>query len=317
MSEIKKPIKAYSTASEVVAFYNTDLTGKVVIVTGANSGIGLETARVLSSVGAKVILPCRTLEKSNGAIDTIKKTVPDADLIPMELDLADLASVRAFAQDFINLDLSLDILINNAGIMICPKSFTKDGFETQFGVNHLGHFLLTELLTEKLKSSAPSRIVIVSSCVISQMLSNKGIDFDNLNAEKGYNSCTAYGQAKFANVLHAKELQRRFDQEGVDITVTSLHPGVVETNLGRYIGLGGLWDTIRSTRNYKTLLLDFMHVKKVPAGASTNVLCAVSPDIIKGEFYSDNAVNTALLNEQTDNLEMAKKLFDVSKKLVA
>jgi retinol dehydrogenase-12 len=139
-----------------------------VIVTGANPGTGLETAHVLSYIGAKVIIPCRTLEKSNGAVECIEKTVPNADLVLMQLYLSDLASVKAFAQTFFELNLRLNILINNAGVMACPKSFTKDGFETQFGVNHLGHFYLTQLLTEKFKESAQSRIVNVSSTVNSQ-----------------------------------------------------------------------------------------------------------------------------------------------------
>lgn len=221
-----KKIIRLTSAEEIFKFYNTDLTGKVVIVTGANSGIGLETARVLSSVGAKAIIPCRTLEKANGAIEHIKKTVPHADLVPMQMDLSDLSTVKSFAQSFLDLDLPLHILINNAGIMACPKSFTKDGFEMQFGVNHLSHFYLTQLLTEKLKASAPARVVIVSSSANSQFVSDKGMDFDNLNAEKKkYNAFSVYGQSKLANIYHAKELQRRFDEEGIDITVTSLHPG--------------------------------------------------------------------------------------------
>ncbi|KAF1797256.1 hypothetical protein V8B55DRAFT_1576907 [Mucor lusitanicus] len=310
-------ITASSSAEDIVKFYKTDLTGKVVIVTGSNSGIGLENARVLSSVGAKVIIPCRTLEKANGAIQEIKKTVPQADLVPMQLDLSDLSSIEAFANAFLALDLPLHILINNAGIMACPKSFTKDGFETQFGVNHLGHFYLTELLTDKLKQSAPARVVIVSSSGNSQMLGARGIDFDNLNAEKRYSYFKVYGQSKLANILHAKELQRRFDAQNVDITVVSLHPGFVESNLMRHSSVAMVLDFFCCMRNYKTSFQEMSTKKQVGVGASTNVYCAVSPDIKGGAFYSDNAVNTILLNEQAENQEMAKKLWDVSNKMIA
>lgn len=312
MSSKLNQIHADSTAEDIVKFYNTDLTGKVVIVTGSNTGVGLETARVLASVGAKVIIPCRTLEKAEGAIKVIKTSVPNADLIGLQLDLSDTASIRSFAKEFIDLGISLDILINNAGIMACPKSFTKDGFETQFGVNHLGHFLLVELLTEKLKSTKHSRIVIVSSSGNSQFVSESGIDFENLNAEKKYSAFGVYGQSKLANILHAKELQRRFDAENVDITVTSLHPGNVETELTRHMGISTIVNMFCTMRNYKTSFREGANRKKATVGASTNVFCAVSPDIVKGGFYSNNAINTDLLNEQADNKEMAKKLFEVS-----
>jgi retinol dehydrogenase-12 len=314
MSAIKKIVRLTS-AEDLVNIYKTNLTGKVVIVTGSNSGIGLETARVLSSVGAKVIIPCRTLEKSDGAIKEIKKTVPNADLVPMQLDLSDLASIKAFAQGFLLLDLPLHILINNAGIMACPKSFTKDGFETQFGVNHLGHFFLTQLLTDKIKASAPSRIVIVSSSGNSQFLSDSGIDFDNLNAEKkNYSPNITYGQSKLANIYHAKELQRRFDAEGVDVTVTSLHPGYISTNLTRHFNLSAFWDIICNMNLRRT---EFVPFKTIPVGASTNVFCAISPDVVKGEFYSDNAVNTSVLNKKANDAACAKRLWEISEKLLA
>lgn len=306
-----------TSAEEIVKIFKTDLTGKVVIVTGSNSGTGLETARVLSSVGAKVIIPCRTLEKSYGAIDYIKETVPQADLVPMQLDLSDLSSIKAFADAFIALDLPLNILINNAGIMACPKSFTKDGFETQFGVNHLGHFYLTNLLANKLKENSLSRVIILSSSANSQLLGSAGIDFDNLNAEKAYSPSKVYGQSKLANIFHAKELQRRFDAQGADVTVVSVHPGYVKTNLARHVSLSMGLDMICNMRNYKTSFQEFGRGKEVDVGASTNVYCAVAPDMKKGAFYSDNAVNTILLNEQANNQDMAKKLWEVSEKMLS
>lgn len=311
------PIDKNTTAEEIIRIYQTDLHGKVAIVTGSNSGLGLETARVLALAHAKVIIPCRTLEKSNGAIEHIRKTVPDADLVPMLLDLSDLSSVQAFVNSFLQLDLPLHILINNAGVVGTPKSYTKDGFETQFGVNHLGHFYLTCLLTEKLKSSAPARVVIVSSAGNYHFCGSEGLDFSNLNGEKSYGPASAYGIAKLANVLHAKELQRRFDREGVDITVTSLHPGAIQTNLGHSgAALRTLVDGLRITRGGWVLINELMHLKSLGAGASTSIFCAVSPDVVKGEYYSDNAVTNERLNEQANNEEMAKQLWDISEKLV-
>lgn len=309
-------IKANSTAEDIVKFYNTNLNGKVVIITGSNTGIGLETARVLASVGAKVIIPCRTLEKAEGAIRTIKTLIPDADLIGMQLDLSDISSIKTFAKEFLDLNIPLNILINNAGIMACPKSLTKDGFETQFGVNHLGHFLLVELLTAKLKASTPSRVVIVSSSGNSQFLSKDGIDFDNLNGEKGYSPFGMYGQSKLANILHAKELQDRFDSQNSDITVVSLHPGSVQTELKRHLDISATFNMFSTMRNYKTALREASNHKNVQVGASTNVYCAVSPDIVKSAFYSNNAINTDLLNEQANNKQMAKKLYEVSQQLL-
>lgn len=308
-----------TTTEDLVELYKPNLTGKVAIVTGSNSGIGLETARVLAKVGAKVIIPCRTLEKAHGAIETIKKSVPEADLVPLQLDLSDLSSIKSFADAFLELQLPLNLLVNNAGIMACPKSFTKDGFETQFAVNHLGHFYLTQLLTNKLKSSASGgvRVVCVSSAANFHFLGKEGLDFSNLNAEKSYSPTIAYGQAKFANILFAKELQRRFDAEGVDITVTSLHPGAVESNLGRHLNLYSVWDSIRNTRGFMSLFKEIIHYKTVKAGASTSIFCCISPEVIKGEFYADNAVNRTVLHEQADNKEMAKQLWDISERLLA
>ncbi|KAL9542069.1 hypothetical protein PS6_009983 [Mucor atramentarius] len=297
-----------TTGEDLVKLYKTNLTSKVAIVTGSNSGIGLETARVLALAGAKVIIPCRTLEKAQEAIKTIKKSVPDAELIPLQLDLSDLSSIKLFADSFLQLGLPLHLLVNNA-----------DGFETQFGVNHMGHAYLTQLLTDKLKSnaSAGARIVCVSSAANFHFLGKEGLDFNNLNAEKNYSPTVAYGQAKFANILFAKELQRRFDAEDVDITVSSLHPGAVESNLGRHLNLSAAWDSIRNTRGFVTLIKEIIRYKNVKSGASTSIYCCVSPNVKKGEFYANNAVNRTVLNEQAGNKEMATQLWNVTEKLLA
>lgn len=319
-NKTKAPIKWSAPATDLLKLYNSDLTGKVMIVTGSNSGIGLETARVLALGGARVIIPCRTLKKSNEAIEHIKKTVPKADLIPMQLDLSDMASIKSFAQSFLALDIPLHVLINNAGLVSNKKEFTKDGFELQFGVNHLGHFYLTQLLTDKIKASAPSRIINVSSCTNVQFLSKKGIDFDNLNGEKeGYSPMTSYATTKLANIYHARELQRRFDAEGVDVTVVSLHPGniMANTGLNRNTTLGVVWDTLRTMRNYRIMMREGFIQKTVEAGASTTVQCAIADDVVKGKFYSDNMINTDLLHEEAENEELAKKLWDISERLLA
>lgn len=314
---VVKEIVWDTTAEDIIKFYKTDLTGKVAIVTGANSGVGQESARVLALAGAKVIIPCRTLGKSNGATEEIKKTVLNADLVPMQLDLSDLSSIKAFATAFLDLSLSLDILMNNASIMNCPRSSTKDGFETQFGVNHLGHFYLIQLLTDKIKASAPSCIAVVSSSANSQTLGKHGIDFDNLNAEKCYSPATAYGQSKLANIYHARKRQRRFDAEGVNVLVTVFHPGNVSSNLTRHTSFPIVMDAICSMRNYETSIQESRTRKQVKAGASTNIYCAVSPDAVKGEFYTNNAINTDLLNKQANNQELARKSWDTSEKLLA
>ncbi|KAI8637249.1 retinol dehydrogenase 14-like protein [Parasitella parasitica] len=310
-------IKWNTSAEDLVKLYKTDLTGKVAIVTGSNSGIGLETARVLALAGATVIIPCRTLEKAHAAIKIIKESVPEAKLVPLQLDLSDLSSIRSFTDAFFELYLPLNLLVNNAGVMAGPKSFTKDGFEVQFGVNHMGHFYLTQLLTNKLKQSAPgARVVCLSSSANYHFLTKEGLDFTNLNAERYYAPMMSYGQAKFANILFAKELQRKFDAEGVDITVTSVHPGAVDSNLGRHLDLYAAWEFIRSTRGFLTLFKEILRFKYVNIGASTSIFCCVSPEVEKGEFYADNAINRSVLNEQADNKEMAKRLWDISEKFL-
>ncbi|KAG1678818.1 Retinol dehydrogenase 11 [Nymphon striatum] len=185
------------------------LDGKVVIITGANTGIGKETAKDLAIRGAKVILACRDLEKAKKSVDDLTKdsNLNAENFAIHKLDLASLNSVRQFATEILKEYENIHILINNAGIMMCPEWKTEDGFEMQFGVNHLGHVLLTNLLLERIKKSAPSRIVIVSS------LAHKygKINFDDLNMEKGYSAGKAYSQSKLANILFAKELASRLE----------------------------------------------------------------------------------------------------------
>ncbi|MCR8657394.1 oxidoreductase [Paenibacillus endoradicis] len=205
----------------------TDVSGKVVIVTGANSGIGFETTLALAERGATVILAVRNMDRGKAAVDKIKSICAGANVRAMLLDLSDLASIRTFAADFLKQYEALSILINNAGIMIPPFQLTQDSFESQFGCNHLGHFALTGLLLERLISTPYSRVVTLSS-----IAAHKGkINFDNLDGSKGYSAWEFYGQSKLANLLFAKELQNKFSSHGIDSVSVACHPGFSQTNL--------------------------------------------------------------------------------------
>jgi len=201
--------------------------GRIAIVTGANSGIGLETAKGLAAKGATVVLACRNLTKANIAAQDIGSQVSAAKLDVMELDLADLDSVRRCANHFSAQYPKLDLLINNAGVMVPPLTKTKQGFELQFGANHLGHFALTGLVLDKLKAAPKARIVNVSSGVHH---SGK-INFTNLNAEKGYVPWNAYAQSKLANLLFTLELNRRLLAAHIAAIATAAHPGWTDTGL--------------------------------------------------------------------------------------
>ncbi len=203
--------------------------GKTIVITGANTGLGYEAARVLSAKGARVVIACRSEQKAQDAIARIEKANGKVDVAYVALDLGDLASVRACAQE-LQSEASIDILINNAGIMIPPYELTKDGFESQFGVNHLGPFALTGLLLDTLSKSAAPRVVNTSSIA---HRSGK-IRFDDINAEKGYNTMARYGMSKIANLLFSYELQRRLDAVGSSTISVACHPGIADTELSRY-----------------------------------------------------------------------------------
>jgi len=204
-----------------------DQRGRVAVVTGANSGLGLATARELARAGASVWLASRSEEKARRAMQSIRNLVPDADLTTSVLDLANLSSVRAFAESYVASGRSLDLLINNAGIMAAPRRLTKDGFESHFGTNHLGHFALTgRLLPALLKTPAP-RVVTVSST-----LHRRGtMNFDDLQGERKYSRWGAYGQSKLANLMFCFELQRRATEAGSPLLSMAAHPGYAATNL--------------------------------------------------------------------------------------
>ncbi|MFE9476977.1 oxidoreductase [Streptomyces spororaveus] len=215
-----------------------DQSGRSAVVTGANSGIGYVTARELARHGAAVVLACRSAARGRAAVIRLRGEVPAAHVEFMPLDLADLASVREFAAEYGRRHASLDLLINNAGVMALPYGRTADGFETQFGVNHLGHFALTGLLLPRLRAAAPgARIVNVSSGfhVLGRIDPDAaGLAGDGLagpGAERGYRRWIAYGRSKTANLLFTHELSRRFTAAGSPITAVAAHPGYASSNL--------------------------------------------------------------------------------------
>ncbi|KAG5886495.1 hypothetical protein JTB14_014678 [Gonioctena quinquepunctata] len=282
------------------------LDGKTAIITGANSGIGKYTAKDFFRRGARVILACRNEGKGKEALNDIEKSCEGNDhlgnLKLLSLDLSSLKSVRAFAMNVMESENRIDLLINNAGVMMCPESRTEDGFEMQFGTNHLGHFLLTLLLLPKICRSTPARIVNVSS-----MAHRGAMDFSDLNwCTRPYNALGAYKQSKLANILFTKELAKKLRENNIDgVTVYSLHPGVIKTDLGRHMKWRWLWGSVA-----KILL------KTPEQGAQTQIHCAVDEKCANesGLYYSDCGVINP--SEEARNEEYARKLWDMSLELV-
>ncbi|CAH1261988.1 RDH12 [Branchiostoma lanceolatum] len=281
------------------------LDGKTVIVTGANQGIGFETAKDLAGRGAKIILACRDLTRAQKAADNIKEETKNENIIVHQLNLASLASVRSFAQKINETEEQLNILINNAGVMAPPKMQTDDGFELQFGVNHLGHFLLTNLLLDLLKKSTPSRVVNVSSYA-----HNSGrLNFDDLQWEKRqYDPANSYGDSKIANVFFTRELARKL--EGTGVTTYSLHPGVIKTDLYQHLGTSMGW----KSGIINTFAKWFG--KTVVQGAQTTIHCAVTEGLEDrtGQYFSDCAPKQP--NSRARDDDVARRLWEVSEKLV-
>jgi NAD(P)-dependent dehydrogenase (short-subunit alcohol dehydrogenase family) len=210
----------------------TEQKGRIFIVTGANAGLGFETSKELGKQGAKVIMACRNLSKGENAKEEIQKEFPQVDLEVMEIDLSTMNSVRDFAEKYTSNFDRLDVLINNAGVMMPPYTKTEDGFELQFAANYLGHFLLTGLLLDHLTKTPDSRIVNLSS------IAHKSgkINFDDLQSEKKYSASGAYSQSKLACLMFNFELQRRLESKGHNNTIgTAAHPGVALTSLMRHM----------------------------------------------------------------------------------
>jgi len=297
----------HSTADQVAR--DISLRNKTVIVTGANTGIGKETARVFAKMGAFVVLGCRSLERGGTALTEIQTQVPNAQVTLLQLDLGSLKSIRTFVSEFERLNRPLDILLCNAGVMATPYSKTEDGFELQFGTNHLGHFYLTNLLWNKLVEAAPhARVVVISS----SGHRSQCVDFDDLGADKLYKGYfgewKAYGQSKTANILFAVELNRRMREENVGLAV-SLHPGGIYTELSRNVSF--VYGQILSWGCY------FL-AKSIPQGAATSVYCCSAPEIqqqnLGGKYFSDS--NEALPLPYAVDPEIAKRLWNVSQQMV-
>jgi NAD(P)-dependent dehydrogenase (short-subunit alcohol dehydrogenase family) len=268
MTRITSPFQYRSTAADVIKGH--DLRGKNVIITGANSGIGVETARAFAQAGADLTLAVRDVEKAQPLVSELREKTGNANLRAAALDLASLASVRKFAADFIAQGKPLHILINNAGVMATPFSRTADGFEMQFGTNHLGHFLLTVLLHPALKAGAPSRVVNVSSSAHHR----SDINWDDVNYHsRPYDKWESYGQSKTANVLFTVGLARRWAGDG--ISGFALMPGGIMTNLQKHmpreekLAAGFEDEQGNSNPMFKT----------VEQGASTTVWAAVGSEL--------------------------------------
>ena len=256
------------TAADIPA-----LGGRTAVVTGANSGIGLVTARELARAGASVVLACRSEEKARGAMQSIRRRVANADLTAAVLDLADLSSVRSFAESFLEPGRQLDLLINNAGIMAAPRRLTKDGFESQFGTNHLGPFALTGRLMPALLEAPAPRVVTVSS-----LLHRRGtMRFDDLQGERKYDRWGAYGQSKLANLMFCFELQRRAAEAGIPLLSLAAHPGYASTNLQ-------FAATNRSFEKAVGWIGNRLIAQSADMGALPTLYAATAPDLPGGTF---------------------------------
>ncbi|XP_066552663.1 retinol dehydrogenase 13 [Amia ocellicauda] len=282
------------------------IKGKTVVITGANTGIGKETARELARRGGRIIMGCRDMMKCEEAAKEIRGDTLNRNVYARQIDLASLKSIREFAEKIIQEEERVDILINNAGVMRCPQWKTEDGYEMQFGVNHLGHFLLTNLLLEKLKKFAPSRIINLSS--LAHVVGD--IDFDDLHWEKKkYDTKRAYCQSKLANVLFTKELATRL--QGTGVTANALHPGVVATDLGRHSGM-------HQSQFSSTVLgpLFYLLVKTPTQGAQPSVFLAVAEELagVTGKYF--DVLKEKEPAPQAQDAEAAHQLWQVSARLV-
>lgn len=277
---------AASTAEDVIA--GIDLTGKTAIVTGGYSGIGTETARVLRAAGARVIVPARDLIKAHANLKGI-----DVEIAPM--DLADPASIDAFAADFLAGETPLHILINSAGVMACPLTRDARGYELQFATNHLGHYQLTKRLWPALKRAAGARVISVSS----RGHRFTGVDFDDPNYQhREYDRWLAYGQSKTANVLFAVALDAHGRADG--IRAFAVHPGAIVTDLARYMTQDDLRAFGVIDDEGKPVLDISLGMKSVAQGASTSVWTATSPQLdgMGGVYCEDNEVSPVLVDAE-------------------
>lgn len=286
------------------------LDGKTIVVTGANSGLGFEATRVFARAGAHVVLACRNREKTERAIENILAETPQASIEFLELDLADLASVRSFAKDASERLSRIDVLCNNAGVMTIPYrkySQTRDGFEMHFGINHLGHFALTGLLFEKIVASTPARIVTVSSGA--HMMGE--IHFDDLQGMHN-----AYGNSKLANLLFTYEMDRRLRARGIDVKAVACHPGFANSNLF-YTG-----PEMAQSRLAWWMKLLVPTAQSAAMGTLPEIYAAVGEDIEGGDYTGPSGFmesrglpKKVQSNARSRDVEVARRLWSVSEEL--
>ncbi len=284
-----------------------DQTGRTAVVTGANTGLGLETAKALAAKGAHVVLAVRNLDKGRSAVDQITAAVPGAEVELQELDLGSLESVRAAADNLRTKYDRIDLLINNAGVMYPPKETTKDGFELQFGTNHLGHFAFTGLLLDRLLPVPGSRVVTVSS--IGHRI-KAAIHFDDLQWERSYSRVGAYGQSKLANLLFTYELQRRLTGERT--TALAAHPGGSDTELIRHLP--------RVMQVAVPLLRPLF--QDAAAGALPTLRAATDPGALGGQYFGPDGLGgtrgypkVVPSSDQSHDTELQRRLWAVSEEL--
>lgn len=315
-----------TTTDDVLA--GIDLSGRRVVITGAASGLGLESARAMASRGALVTVAARNSERADGAVAELRKRVPDGQFDAGVVDLADFSSVRAFTDTFLAEHDRIDVLINNAGVMACPFGHTVDGFETQFGTNHLGHFLLTARLAPALLRGESPRVVTLSSGGHSRA----DVDLVDPNfATTPYNAWIAYGRAKTANALFARELARRAGPAG--LLSFSVHPGAIVTELGRHLTEELLIEVVADTKKRAEAAaktegharIDELHFKTVPAGAATQVWAATAAELAdhNGAYLADCGLGVLGANPGINGMlpyllddEHATALWTLSEELV-
>lgn len=249
-----------------------ELSGKTAIVTGSNTGLGFETALDLYQKGAKVYVACRDEEKGLDAIERMKAISSGGELIYAHLDLASLSSIKVFAEKVIATENRLDLLVNNAGVMIPPPSKSEDGFELQFGVNFIGHFALTGHLFNLLESTIGSRVVTLSS------IAHRGaiIDFDNFRLEKPYNNWREYGQSKLADLIFALEFEKRLKNNGCQLMSLAAHPGFSKTDLQKYMDKD---------------MLDSLELMTAKEGAQPTLAACLRPDAKGGQYWGPDGYN--------------------------
>ena len=288
-----------------------DQTGRTAVVTGANTGLGYETATALAAKGAHVVLAVRNIEKGKAAADLIARAHPGASVAIQELDLTSLDSVRAAADQLRADHDSIDLLINNAGVMMTPKATTKDGFELQFGTNHLGHFALTNLLLDRVLAAPGSRVVTVSS--VGHRFARNGIRFDDLQWERSYSRVGAYGQAKLANLMFTYELQRRL--QGTNTMAVAAHPGGSNTELAR--------NTPAPVRVVFDLVAAYV-AQSAEMGALPTLRAATDPGVIGGQYYGPDGFGeqrgypkVVASSAASHDVDAQRKLWAVSEELTS